>query len=278
MRMDFSKLTIRDEAFTKENFSLAKDKNGVLKTIPVPDNLSDYYNFGDYISHQSDKKTLLNGIYNLVKTWMFKKKLNSIIKYSEKVNSVLDYGCGTGDFVNYLESKKIIAEGVEPTPVAFQKAKEKGLSIYRDIDDVNRKYDIITLFHVLEHVDDYEKTIKDLLLKLNQSGLVLIAVPNHKSYDANYYKEKWAAWDVPRHLWHFNKVNIKNIAAKHNLELIKIKPLPFDAFYISMVSESYKGNSKVLGLWRGLISNLKALKSKEYSSHLFILRYKPAND
>jgi len=101
---------------------------------------------------------------------------------------------------------------------------------------------------------------------------LLIAVPNYKSHDAEHYKEKWAAWDVPRHLWHFNRENIKDLAKQHNLELIKIKPMPFDAFYISMVSESYKGNTKVKGLWRGLISNLKAIHTKEYSSNLFLLQ------
>lgn len=272
--MDYSKLIIKDEAFTKEEFGLTTDKNGVLKTTPRPKNLSEYYNFGGYISHQTDKKKLLHSIYNLVKKRMFKTKLNLIRSNSKKIKTVLDFGCGTGDFVKYLNSKKINAIGIEPSEIAFQKAKRNGIRVYKDISEVENKYDAITLFHVLEHVKDYNQTLQDLVSRLNSNGLLLVAVPNYRSYDANYYKEKWAAWDVPRHLWHFNRENIKDLAERHNLELIQIKPMPFDAFYISMVSESYKGNSRLKGIWRGLISNFKAISTKEYSSNLFLLQKK----
>lgn len=274
MRMDYSKLKLKDEAFTKEKFRLTTDKGGVLKTIPRPKKLSKYYDFGGYISHQSDKKTILHSVYNLVKRQMFKTKFGLIKNHSKDINTVLDFGCGTGEFVNYLKSKEINAEGIEPNAVAFQKARHKGIKVYKNILEVEKKFDAITLFHVLEHVDNYNKTLEELISKLNSDGLLLIAVPNYKSYDAKYYKEKWAAWDVPRHLWHFSKKNISDLAEEHNLELIKIKPLFFDAFYISMVSESYKGNPKILGLWRGAISNLSALRTKEYSSHMFLLQKK----
>lgn len=272
--MEYSKLKIKDEAFTKKEFHLERDENGVLQTIPKPENLSDYYNFGGYISHQSDKKTFLHSIYNLVKQYMFQTKLQLIKSQSKEINSVLDFGCGTGDFVKYLKSKKIQAEGIEPTETAFQKAKENGVKVYKKIQEVEKNFDAITLFHVLEHVEDYNKTLQDLVLKLNSKGRLLIAIPNYKSYDANYYKEKWAAWDVPRHLWHFNRENIKELAEQHNLKLIKIRPMLFDAFYISMVSESYRGKSKLKGIWRGLISNLRAIQTKEYSSNLFLLQKK----
>ncbi|MBZ9626925.1 class I SAM-dependent methyltransferase [Psychroflexus sp. CAK1W] len=270
--MDLSKLKLKDEAFTKKEFSLTTDKNGVLQTIPKPKNLSSYYNFGGYISHQSEQKDIIHSIYNWVKLQMFRTKLGLLEKHLSELNSVLDFGCGTGEFISYLKSNGINSEGVEPTLVAYQKAMEKNIEVYKDINESKKTYDAITLFHVLEHVDDYEKTIQDLSSKLNSKGLMLIAVPNYKSHDAEYYKEKWAAWDVPRHLWHFNRKNIKDIAGRFNLELVKIRPMPFDAFYISMVSESYKGNSKVKGLWRGLISNLEAIHTKEYSSNLFLLQ------
>ncbi|MFO7744158.1 MAG: class I SAM-dependent methyltransferase [Psychroflexus sp.] len=272
--MDLSKFKIKDEAFSKKEFSLTTDKNEVLQTIPKPKNLSAYYNFGGYISHQSNKKTVVHGIYNLVRKRMFNTKYKLLRKGSQNLNSVLDFGCGTGEFVEFLKDKNIEAEGVEPTSNAYQKTKEKNIEVYKDLKDVTKSYDAITLFHVLEHVDNYDQTMKQLVSKLNSKGLLLIAVPNYKSHDANYYKEKWAAWDVPRHLWHFNRKNIKDLANRHNLELIKISPMPFDALYISMVSESYRGNSKVFGLWQGIISNLKALKTKEYSSNLFLMQKK----
>ncbi|GAA0752896.1 class I SAM-dependent methyltransferase [Psychroflexus lacisalsi] len=272
MRMDYSKLELRDEAFTKDEFNLIVDENGVLKTNPRPENLAEYYNFGDYISHQSNKRTFIHRIYNLVKRRMFKTKFNLLRDHQSEIKTVLDFGCGTGDFVNYLKTKEIKAEGVEPNQTAFQKAKNNKIEVHRDLETIDKEFDAITLFHVLEHVDDYNRTLKELISKLNSKGLLLIAVPNYKSYDANYYKEKWAAWDVPRHLWHFSRENIKVLAEKHNLESIKIRPMSFDAFYISMVSETYKGNSKAKGIWRGLISNISALWSKEYSSNLFLLQ------
>jgi 2-polyprenyl-3-methyl-5-hydroxy-6-metoxy-1,4-benzoquinol methylase len=270
--MDYTKLTIKDEAFTKEEFRLKLDKNGVLQTTPVPENLSGYYNFGGYISHQSNQKSLLHLLYNLVKRRMFKTKLNVLKNYSTGINSMLDFGCGTGDFVKFVKDKKLIAEGIEPNPIAFQKAKEKGIKVYNDVSEVSKTFDAITLFHVLEHVEDYDRTLENLISKLNPGGLILIAVPNYKSYDAKYYKEKWAAWDVPRHLWHFNKDNIKQIGLHHNLELIKIRPMPFDAIYISMVSESNVSGYKAAGIWRGIISNLAAKQTKEYSSHMFLFK------
>ena len=272
--MNYSKLIIKDEAFTEEEFRLAKDENGVLKTLPRPENLSEYYNFGDYISHQSNKKTLIHKLYTIVKQYMFKTKFNLIEKHSGQLESILDFGCGTGDFVEYLNRRKLNAEGVEPNSSAFQKAKENGINVYKKITEVEKTYDAITLFHVLEHVDDYNETLEELVFRLNSRGLLLIAVPNYKSYDALYYKEKWAAWDVPRHLWHFSKENIKDLAKEYNLELIKIRPMPFDALYISMISESYRGNSKLLGLWQGIRSNIKASRTKEYSSNLFLMQKK----
>lgn len=272
MRMDYSKLIIKDEAFTKEEFRLERDENGILETRPRPNDLSKYYNFGGYISHLSNKKTLIHKLYTVVKQYMFKAKFNLIKSHSAELNSVLDFGCGTGDFLNYIKNKNINAEGVEPTRLAFQKAKENGIKVYKEISEVEKTYDAISLFHVLEHVDNYNETLKELVSRLNSKGVLLIAVPNYKSHDALYYKEKWAAWDVPRHLWHFSKDDIKDLAKQHNLELIKISPMPFDAIYISMVSESNRNGLNISGIFRGIVSNLLAFRTKEYSSHMFLLK------
>lgn len=270
--MDYTKLIIKDEAFTKEKFGLKRDHNGVLMTHPRPTQLVPYYDFDDYISHRSEKTNVVTRIYNAVKHIMFSIKLKSIHNHKPQVKSVLDYGCGTGEFVNFLNTRGIKAEGFEPTLSAFKKASRKNIKVYNSMNKIIKTYDVITMFHVLEHVEDYTKTLKFLKTRLNPNGLLLIAVPNHKSYDATFYKEKWAAWDVPRHLWHFSKTDIRNLVKKNYLELIQIKPLPFDAFYISMVSEAYKGNPKAFGIWRGLLSNLNAIKTKEYSSHLFVIK------
>ena len=270
--MEYSKLTIKDEAFSGEKFNLIKDEYGVLKTNPQPKDITPYYNFDTYISHQSEKRTGITWVYNTVKELMQRSKLRLLLNFRKDIHKVLDVGCGTGDFIEFLESKYIKAEGIEPTPIARDKAKKKNLHVYRKIDDCENTFDAITLFHVLEHVENYNKTIDQLIKKLKPNGLILIAVPNYKSYDANYYKDKWAAWDVPRHLWHFNKSDMLDLGKRHNLELLKIKGMPWDAFYISMVSEAYKGNSKLKGVFTGLLSNFFALATKEYSSNLFLFQ------
>jgi len=270
--MDVTEMNIKDEAFTKESFKLERDKLGVLATQPKPDDLTKYYEFKDYISHKEKSHSFMDLIYDVVKSVMFKRKLEILRLNHPGIKSVLDYGCGTGDFVSYLSKKGIRSTGVEPTKKAFEQAEKTDIKIYKDLNKVDGTFDAITLFHVLEHVEDYIKVLENLKEKLNPEGLLVIAVPNYKSYDACYYKEKWAAWDVPRHLWHFKKQDFTTIANLLNLELIQIRPMPFDAYYISMVSESYKRNHKVKGFYRGWKSNRKAKMSGEYSSNIFVLK------
>ena len=270
--MDVTEMNIKDEAFTKESFKLKRDKLGVLATQPKPEQLDKYYEFKDYISHKEKSNSFLDLIYDLVKSLMFKRKLEILRLNHPGIKSVLDFGCGTGDFVSYLSKKGIRNTGVEPTKKAFEQAEKTDIKIYKDLNKVDGTFDAITLFHVLEHVEDYIKVLENLKAKLNPGGLLVIAMPNYKSYDACYYKEKWAAWDVPRHLWHFTKQDLSTIADLLNLELIQIRPMSFDAYYISMVSESYKGDHKLKGLYRGFLSNRKAKISGEYSSNIFVMK------
>jgi 2-polyprenyl-3-methyl-5-hydroxy-6-metoxy-1,4-benzoquinol methylase len=270
--MDVTEMNIKDEAFTKESFKLERDKLGVLATQPKPEQLDKYYEFKDYISHKEKSHSIMDLIYDVVKSLMFKRKLEILRLNHPGIKSVLDYGCGTGDFVSYISKKGIRSTGVEPTKKAFEQAEKTDIKIYKDLNKIDGTFDAITLFHVLEHVEDYIKVLENLKAKLNPGGLLVIAVPNYKSYDACYYKEKWAAWDVPRHLWHFKKQDLTTIANLLNLELIQIRPMPFDAYYISMVSESYKRNHKVKGFYRGWKSNRKAKMSGEYSSNIFVLK------
>lgn len=272
--MNLEKLHIKDNANSKEEFQLIKVKEGVYKTEPKPGNLKKYYEFEDYISHSNKNKTLTEVVYNFVKQWMFSKKHKLIKKHKPEVNSVLDYGCGTGDFVQYLKSKQINSIGFEPTEQAFKIARKKHRSIYQSLEKIKSKVDVITLFHVLEHVENYNEVIQNLKSYLNTNGLIIIAVPNHESYDAKFYKENWAAWDVPRHLWHFSIKGMIQVADENNLKLMQIQPMPFDAFYISMVSETYRNQSKLKGIWRGMLSNISALQTQSYSSNIFVFKAK----
>lgn len=165
--------------------------------------------------------------------------------------------------------------GIEPSVDARLRSREKKMELLSNLDQIkNKKFQVITLWHVLEHLPDLNDDIQKIKSLLNEEGTLVIAVPNFKSFDANYYKEFWAAYDVPRHLWHFSTKSIEGIFAKHGMRLIKKSPMWFDAFYVSLLSEKYKsGNSNFLrALFVGFKSNVLGLITKEYSSVIYILK------
>lgn len=270
--MKVIRMKIKDYAHTQEDFEIKRVGEGLYKTHNLPQNLDPYYNFEDYISHDDKKEGIVGQIYNIIKNLMFRQKLNLIKKYATEKPKILDYGCGTGDFLNYLKQKKYEVEGFEPTLKAKEIASKKGLEIHSDKDLINGKFDVITLFHVLEHVEDINFLIENLKQKLSKNGILIIAVPNHESKDAKIYKKYWAAWDVPRHIWHFSKRSLTRKIKSYSFKLIKIKPLFFDAIYISMISEKYKQGNLIKGIINGFYANIHALKTKSWSSHIFVFK------
>ncbi len=269
-------LQTKDFTVTKEEFELKHNLDlDMLVTDPVPDNLSLYYESEDYISHTDAKKTFIDKIYQAVKTYSLNKKVKLITKYSNENKSLLDVGAGTGDFLITAKTNNWNVNGVEPNSKAKKLASEKGLQLFSDLDSLpNKEYDIITLWHVLEHLPDLEIKIRRLKSLLKKDGTLIIAVPNYKSYDAQYYKKFWAAYDVPRHLWHFSKLSIAKLFALENMKVIKTRPMLFDSFYVSLLSEKYKTGKQnfIKAFYIGLLSNLKAIKSKEHSSIIYIIK------
>ena len=245
---------------------------------PTEETIGNYYQSKNYISHTSSKKGIFNIVYHAVRDYQLNKKEKLILKHNKNsdTKNLLDFGSGTGEFLNHCQNKGWKTLGVEPEKKAADFAKKTHNINVVDVDDFfsnhRSEYDVITMWHVLEHVYDLEKYILHLHKRLNKNGILVLGLPNCNSYDANYYKENWAAWDLPIHLYHFTKKDIKKMADKYGFKVIETKPLLFDSFYISMLSEQKKGKSKLFGLWFGLVSNLKAKKHKEYSSHIYILR------
>jgi 2-polyprenyl-3-methyl-5-hydroxy-6-metoxy-1,4-benzoquinol methylase len=194
---------------------------------------------------------------------------------------LLDYGCGTGEFMRVATLNNWAAQGVEPSNTARIHASEiiKD-SIAQSLDEVspNIRFDVITLWHVLEHVPDLDKTIQKLKLMLADNGTIFIAVPNHLSWDGKKYKGNWAGYDVPRHLWHFSKQNIKMLLEKNQMKLVKTLPMRLDAFYICLLSEKYAAKGTLTlsrickALLNGIRSNLAAANDGESSSVIFIAR------
>jgi len=204
------------------------------------------------------------------------KLINSV---SKNTKSLLDVGCGTGDFLQVAFQSGWNIAGIEPNlqarAIANKKTNDSAFDSEQLFNFESQSFDVITLWHVLEHLPDLEAHFALFKKLLRPDGVLIIAVPNYKSYDAQVYKEFWAAYDVPRHLWHFSQVSIKRLAKEVNLELIKTAPMKFDAFYVSLLSEKYKSDKMnyFKGFWNGYRSNWKARRTSEYSSLIYVLKH-----
>lgn len=271
-----SYLKTKDFSVSQESFELVfNEELDMLVTQPQPKTLDKYYESEVYISHTDAKKSLVDKIYQQVKTYSLKKKLKLLNSFETSKKSLLDIGAGTGDFLSTAKNGGWNIAGVEPNSLARTKAQEKGINLNTSLQEVNnKKFKVITLWHVLEHLPDLENQIKTIVSLLDVNGTLVVAVPNFKSYDAEHYGEFWAAYDVPRHLWHFSKKAIDVLFQKHQMNVVDCKPMLFDAFYVSLLSEKYKTGklSFVKAFYQGLKSNRKAKGTREYSSHIYILK------
>ncbi|WP_281541770.1 class I SAM-dependent methyltransferase [Maribacter aestuarii] len=271
-----SYLKTKDYFNTQEEFELLYDSElDMLVTHPQPSELDIYYKSEDYISHSDSRQNLLEKIYHLVKKYNLNRKVRLIDSVNSPGKKLLDIGAGTGDFLLTAKNKNWNIEGVEPNSMARSKAAGKGILLHPSIDDIPKtKFDVITLWHVLEHLPNLDKQLASITSLLNDNGNLIVAVPNFKSYDAKRYKTFWAGFDVPRHLWHFSRTAIPLLFNKYNLDLMSTKPMCFDSYYVSLLSEKYKtGKTKLLSAaYTGFISNIRALSTKEYSSIIYILK------
>ncbi|WP_298485398.1 class I SAM-dependent methyltransferase [uncultured Maribacter sp.] len=269
-------LNTKDFLITGEEFQLEYNSDlDMLVTKPQPENLDLYYESDAYISHSDASVSFLDKIYQIVKKYSIQKKVSLITSYTVSNKNVLDVGAGTGDFLLGAKNAGWQVCGMEPNTTAITKALEKGITLYPDFSQLeNKKFNVITLWHVLEHLPNLEDQIQNLKNLLTENGTLIIAVPNYKSFDAKWYKENWAAYDVPRHLWHFSRTSISKLFTKHNMQVVKTKPMWFDSFYVSILSEEHQPGRKnifrafIVGLW----SNIRALFNKECSSVIYILK------
>lgn len=246
-------------------------------TSPRPDDndLGDYYKSDNYISHTNTKKGLASRLYHLVRKRTLKQKVRLLSRYVSR-GTLLDYGAGTGMFLDAAKAYGFNAVGIEPDPTARLHARELGLELLADKNllQSSQRFDVVTAWHVLEHVSDLNETIEHLKAHLVEKGVFVIALPNYRSFDANYYGPNWAAYDVPRHLYHFDKVSIRNLMAKHQFQLTATHPMVFDSYYVAMLSEKYKTgkNNYLKALWVGFLSNFRAGNATGYSSVIYVFR------
>lgn len=272
------KMTCNDYYATGEQFNLCQCEDChfiFTQNFPVEAEIGKYYETPDYISHSDTKKGLMNRVYHIVRMRMLQKKAELIAQSTQKRSgNLLDIGTGTGYFSHTMQKMGWEVSAIEKNAQARSFAKQNFNLDVKDESALNNlpgsSFDAITLWHVMEHLEQLNDTWKRLYDLLDKNGKLIIAVPNCKSYDANKYKEDWAAYDVPRHLWHFTPKTMEQFATKHHFTLINSHPMPFDAFYVSILSEKNKKHSLAIfrGMFTGAIAWLHSLINKEKSSSM----------
>ncbi len=284
---DKSELYIECEDYfaTKEKFDLCRcTKCGFVFTQDFPSDkfIGKYYDAPGYVSHSDTRKGLVNSLYHIARKFALKSKANIVQKSTGKHRGkLLEIGSGTGYFLNEMKKRKWIVTGIEKSDSACQYAKNK---FDLDCQDSVYLYDIpadtkdaVVMWHVLEHLERLNRVMDRIHEILKSDGTAIIAVPNADSCDALHYQKYWAAYDVPRHLWHFSPDNFTLLANRHHFEVVNIKPMYLDAFYISMLSEKYKGTTlgSLVGLTKGGWFLLRTLFNKKRSSSLiYVLKKK----
>jgi 2-polyprenyl-3-methyl-5-hydroxy-6-metoxy-1,4-benzoquinol methylase len=276
-------LLVTDFSVTKEVFQLMKCNQCALvftQNIPDATSIGKYYQFEDYISHTDTQKGFINKAYHFVRKRTLLTKLKWVKKHTQlQKGTILDIGCGTGAFLNTMQQVNWSIVGLEPD----ETARKNATTLYNINPQLSSElfnlpaasFDAITMWHVLEHVHELQAYVKQLQLLLKPNGALFIAVPNYTSYDAQQYKAYWAAYDVPRHLYHFAPTAIKQLFEQHGFEIIAYQPMWYDSFYVSMLSEQYKNGSKIKALFVALLSNCKTLfNAKKCSSITYIIKHK----
>jgi 2-polyprenyl-3-methyl-5-hydroxy-6-metoxy-1,4-benzoquinol methylase len=273
---------VTDYSVSKKAFTLETCTScGLIRTHPRPNSkdLPRYYASEEYVSHNDSKKGMINRIYQTAKWFTLRQKERWISNF--KVSGLLlDYGCGTGDFIHHMQKKNWEVRGLEPDPGARKLANEKVPNLVHDLPHINSfiadSFDVITLWHVLEHMEDLNAPFNAFSGLLKQSGILVIAVPNPLSHDASHYTSHWAAWDVPRHLYHFTSSTLIQLASNYKFQHVRTFPMKLDAYYVSMLSEKYKKGSVFKAIINGFKSNLFASKTGNYSSLSYIFRKIPS--
>ena len=281
--IDYERFLIcKDHFISQEQFEIVRCSNCGFKytsNAPQLNEIGKYYHSDDYISHSDTQEGLVNKLYHKVRNIMLNRK-RKLIDQVTKGKKLLDIGCGTGYFPHFMKQKGYQVAGIELDDDARKFAREHfGLDVYHPEEilgnSVKEAYDVITLWHVMEHLHESDKYIRWIKDALKNNGTLIIALPNCDSYDAKSYGEYWAAYDLPRHLWHFTPDTFTQYLSAHDFSLKKVKRLPFDAYYNSLMSARYSGkfSPMIHGFFTGWISNLLSLfNSKKTSSVIYILQ------
>jgi len=265
----------KDYLVSGKNFGIMECSNCRLRlTNPFPgkNTIGDYYESDDYISHTDKSKSLFDLVYNLVRSTMLARKRNLVEKaVGKKSGTIMDIGCGAGHFLNKMKESGWDVSGVDASPKARALVNNQfGISVVSPDEWLNshEKYDVITCWHSLEHVHEPWVYLGKIRAQLNHDGVLIVALPNYESTDAKKYGADWAAYDTPRHLYHFTSSSLEKMMFANEFLINEIYRMPYDAFYVSILSAQHMGRSVIYGMWNGFISWFYALLNKKKCSSL----------
>ena len=270
----------KDNTGSTDNFNIDKCHTcnfAFTNPIPFQNNIGKYYESKDYISHSNTSKGLTNFLYQRIRNYTLNRKVALLQKLSDGKN-LLDIGSGTGEFLGRSQKAKFNVTGIEPSTTGRKQTKDNfdiAVNDEHHLTDIeSSKFDFITMWHVLEHVYDLNERVAELKRLIKQDGHIIIAVPNLTSFDATKYKEHWAAYDLPRHLYHFSPNDISSLMEKHKMKVTQILPMKFDSYYVSMLSEKYKTGSANLfsSFIAGLRSNINGISKQQCSSQIYVIK------
>jgi 2-polyprenyl-3-methyl-5-hydroxy-6-metoxy-1,4-benzoquinol methylase len=270
----------KDNTGSNDTFNICKCsccKFAFTNPIPLQSDIAKYYESKDYISHSNTSKGLVNFLYQGIRNYTLDRKVALLQKLSDGKN-LLDIGSGTGEFLGRTKKAKFIVTGIEPSKTGKDQTKDNfGIDVNDEHHLANMedgKFDFITMWHVLEHVYNLNKRVAELKRLIKNDGHIIIAVPNLTSFDAAKYEKHWAAYDLPRHLYHFSPNDISSLVEKHDMKVTQVLPMKFDSFYVSMLSEKYKTGSTNLfsSFIAGLRSNIHGISKQQCSSQIYIIK------
>jgi SAM-dependent methyltransferase len=283
-RLEF-RLSAKDHTVSKELFEVWECSDCFARFtqhVPPASSIGKYYQSQDYISHSNTKKGIVNRLYHWVRTYTLASKKRLVRKLTRlKTGTLLDVGAGTGAFAATMQKAGWSVTALEPDETARLNAKQEYQLELASPEQLYQQpaeyFDAITMWHVLEHVHDLHGYINTFFRILKPQGTLIIAVPNYTSFDADAYGEHWAAYDVPRHLYHFSPHSMDILAEQHGMQVIAHKPMWFDSFYVSMLSEQYRNgfNNIPAALWNGWLSDWEAFSDvSKCSSVIYVIRKK----
>jgi 2-polyprenyl-3-methyl-5-hydroxy-6-metoxy-1,4-benzoquinol methylase len=246
--------------------------------LPSEADAQKYYDSPSYTPHATDRKNLMMRTIGFCRTFIRQPiKRTWVRKWSKKrMGTLIDIGSGTGEFAVFMQKSGWAVTCIEPNQDARNFCASQGLTVF-DTDRVptlpDHSFNVVTLWHVLEHVYDIHGTMQTIRRLLQPDGTAFIALPNYSSKEASWYGRMWTGYEMPRHPSHFSPATFAHLASMYDMEIVALRPFVLDAFYLSILSEQHRKGWFISALFHGLASAIVGLlQPKLASSVLYVIR------